>query len=233
MVNLDKSVIARLHLGHEVFEILVDSDQALLLKEGKNIPIEEVLADEKIFSDSRKGLVAPHTRLKAHFGTDDIFAVAKEIILKGQVQVTAEHRVKEHDEKRKRIIEYLHRNSVDPRTHSPVPLTRLELAFEEAKIHIDDHKDEMHQIDDIIKKLRPILPIKFEMRQVSVVIPAVYAGKVYPVVRKLARIIKEEWGNKGEWIGVVEIASAQQGDLFDQLGSLTHGEAQATLLKIE
>lgn len=233
MVRLEDAVVAKLHIEGKTFEILVDSDQALLLKQGKQVAMADVLADDKIYTDSRKGLVAPHTSLKALFGSDDTDVVAKEIIMKGVVHLTAAHRAKEVTEKRKRILEYLHKHAVDPKTHLPHPLTRLELAFDEAKIHLDDHKDEMQQMDGIIKKLRPILPLKFEIKQISVIIPAVHAGKAYSHLRSHTKIIKDSWDNAGAWVGVVEIPAAQQAELYDLVGKLTHGEAQLETLKIE
>lgn len=233
MVRLEDAVVAKLHIEGKVFEILVDSDQALLLKQGKQVSMADILADDKVYTDSRKGLVAPHTALKAIFGSDDIDVVAKEIIMKGVVHLTAAHRAKEVEEKRKRILEYLHKHAVDPKTHLPHPLNRLELAFDEAKIHLDEHKEEMQQIDAIIKKLRPILPLKFEIKQISIVIPAAYAGKAYSHLRSHTKMVKDSWDNNGAWVGVVEVPAAQQAELYDLVGKLTHGEAQLETLKIE
>lgn len=230
MVTVDKAIIARLKQGKEHFEVLVDCDNALLLKQGKPIDMKDVLADEKVFSDAKKGLLASGTRVKSVFGTDDVAAVARKIIKEGEVQLTAEHKARLFKEKKRRILEYIHSNGVDPKTKLPHPLSRIELAFEEAKIHIDEHKDEMQQVEAILKKLRPILPISFDSSQFSVIVPTQYGGKVHAVLRGVARVVKEEWGGQGEWMGTVEVPAAKRTDLFDKLGHLTHGEVQITEL---
>ena len=50
--------------------------------------------------------------------------------------------------------------TVDPKTQLPHPVQRILLAMEEGKIKIDEFKDEQLQLDEIIKKLQPLLPIK-------------------------------------------------------------------------
>jgi ribosome maturation protein SDO1 len=195
--------------------------------------MEDVLASEKIFTDAKRGIVASQHRMMAIFGTDDNQEIAKIILKKGEVQVTAEHKGKELEEKKKQILAYIHRNGVDPKTHLPHPPQRIELAFAEAKIHIDDHKDAVEQVHDIIKKLQPILPIKFERKQLSIRIPSQFAAKAYGTVKSLAVIMKEEWLDDGSWKSVVEIPAGMQNDLLDTLNSMTHGSVEVETIKIE
>jgi ribosome maturation protein SDO1 len=55
MVSVEKAVIARLHKNGKNFEILVDPDKSLEFKNNPEMPIEDVLAAQEIFTDSRKG----------------------------------------------------------------------------------------------------------------------------------------------------------------------------------
>ncbi|MBS3122504.1 ribosome assembly factor SBDS [Candidatus Woesearchaeota archaeon] len=235
MVNVDKAIIARLKKQGHNFEILVDCDNAVAFKEGKPVDMKDVLADTKIFSDSKKGFVAQESSLKSLFGTSDALDIAKIIIKEGEIQLTAEHRAKLKEQKTKRILNYLHRNGVDPRTNLPHPLQRLELAFEEAKIRIDENKNEEKQIDEIIKKLKPILPIYFATSEIGVKIPANIAGnthsKVFNAVSSFGKILKNEWLTDGSWMCVVEIPAGLQNDLFDKINSVTHGNAEMKVLK--
>jgi ribosome maturation protein SDO1 len=233
MVDVDKAVIARYKTQGDKYELLVDCDAALAFRSGKNVGMEDVLASEKIFTDAKRGIVASQHRMMAIFGTDDNQEIAKIILKKGEVQVTAEHKGKELEEKKKQILAYIHRNGVDPKTHLPHPPQRIELAFAEAKIHIDDHKDAVEQVHDIIKKLQPILPIKFERKQLSIRIPSQFAAKAYGTVKSLEVIMKEEWLDDGSWKSVVEIPAGMQNDLLDTLNSMTHGSVEVETIKIE
>ena len=233
MVDVDKAVIGRLKTHGDKFEILVDCDQALLFKSGKQVDMTEVLAAQKIFSDAHRGIVASEHRMTEIFGTKDPIEIAKIILQKGEVQITAAHKGKEIEEKRKQILTYIHKNGVDPRTHLPIPPQRIELAFEEAKIHVDEHKEVLAQMQDILKKLQPILPIKFERKELSIRIPSQYAAKMYSTVKALSHIIREEWMNDGSWKALVQIPAGMQGELFDKLNSSTHGSVEIETVKIE
>ena len=57
MVDVDKAVIAKIKKKGETFEVLVDCDKALDFKEGK-ATLDEALATEEVFKDSKKGLHA-------------------------------------------------------------------------------------------------------------------------------------------------------------------------------
>ncbi|PIN79886.1 ribosome assembly factor SBDS [Candidatus Woesearchaeota archaeon CG10_big_fil_rev_8_21_14_0_10_34_8] len=233
MVDVDKAVIARLKTHGDIFEILVDCENALLVKQKRKENFDDVLASEKIFSDAKKGIFASEKKMQEVFGTSAPLEVAKIILQKGDLQVTAAHRSKETEEKRRKILHYIHRNGVDPRTKLPHPLKRIELAFDEAKIKIDDHKDSMEQVQEILKKLQLILPIRFERKQVEIRIPAQHAGRCFGAVKGMAKIIKENWENDGSWKGVVEIPGGMQNELFDKLNSMTQGSVAIEILKIE
>ncbi|MEM4267530.1 MAG: ribosome assembly factor SBDS [Candidatus Woesearchaeota archaeon] len=231
MVDVDKAIIARFKTQGIVFEVLVDCDLALALKGGQSVDMHDVLAVQKVFNDARKAMVAPENQLIQIFGTSDVFSVAKDIIIKGEVQITAEHRAKILEEKRKRILYTIHKNGVDPKTHLPHPITRLELAFEEAKIRIDEYQSEEKQIKEILKKLRPILPIAFEKKEVAVKIPPEFGHKAYQAVKNFGELKKDEWQNDGSWVAVVEIPAGLQAEFFEKLNSLTHGSVESKILK--
>jgi ribosome maturation protein SDO1 len=223
--------LAKLKKGGENFEVPIDSDKAIELRQGKDIPVEEVIHSENIFSDAKKGLLASENRMQEIFNTSDPKEVAKIVIKQGEIQLTAEYRQKLRDEKRKGIINYIHVNCADPKTGMPHPVTRIENAFEEAKIHVDEFKEAESQVDEIIKKLRLILPIKFEVDEIEVKIPAVHAGKMYSVVKNFAKIIRDEWLNDGSWRCIVEMPAGLKNDFFDKVNHLTHGEAEINILK--
>ncbi len=223
--------LARLKKGGQNFEVVINSDNAIRFKQGKEIAIEDIITNEKVFADAKKGLLASEKLMQQLFNTTDVKEVAKIIIKEGEIQLTAEYKQKLRDEKKRRIIDFIYANGVDPKTGLPHPVTRIENAFEEAKIHINEFKSEEKQIDEILKKLRVILPIKFEVDEIELKIPAAYAAKMYSIVKGFSKIIKEEWLNDGSWKCVVEISAGLKQDFFDKLNSMTHGEIETKLLK--
>jgi ribosome maturation protein SDO1 len=175
----EKFTIARLTKDNEHFEILVKSQKALDYRNGKISSITEVLAAETIFSDANKGTRAPEDAIRKAFGTTDPLKAADQIIKKGQLQLTTEQRRKMVEDKRKQIIDYISRQAVDPKTNLPHPPLRIENAMEQIRYPIDPYKSIEEQARDIIKLLRPILPLKVEHLQIAVTIPATYAVRAY------------------------------------------------------
>jgi ribosome maturation protein SDO1 len=235
MVNVDKAVIARLKKEGKNFEVLVDCNNAVAFKKGNLSSLKDVLADDKIFTDSGKGLVASESSLSLVFGTSDLDEVAKTIIVEGDIQLTAEFRAKLKEQKRNRIITHIHRNGIDPKTGLPHPMQRLELAFEEAKIKIDENDPDDKQIQDILKKLKPVLPISFALKEIAVKVPAQPAAKSYgPILNlfnSIGNVLRNEWLDDGSWAAVVEIPAGMQNELFDKLNGLTQGTVETKILK--
>src|SRR3989338_1066852 len=231
MVNVDQATIARLKAQGQNFEILVDCNSALAVREGKEMDMHDVLAAAQIFSDAHKGLVASEHAMKQIFGTSDVNEVTKQIILKGEIQLTQEYREKLREEKRKQIINIIHRNGVDPKTHLPHPPQRIENAFIEAKFHVDEFEPVQEQVQEALKKLRPILPIKFEVKEIAIKISPDYAPKCYAIVKSFGTILREEWQTNGYWVAVVEMPGGMENDFYYKLNKICHGLVESKVLK--
>jgi|SRR3989338_7193252 len=233
MVNVDQAIIARLKIQGQNFEILVDCANALALREGRSVDMHDVLAAMRIFSDAKKGLEASATAMKQFFGTGDAVEVAKIIIQKGEIQLTQEYRDKLREEKRKQIISIIHRNGVDPGTHLPHPPQRIENAFAEAKFHVDEFKPVQEQVQEALKKIRPVLPIKFEVKEIAIKITPEYAPKCYSTVRTFGTVLREEWQSNGFWVAVVELPGGLENDLYDKLNKICRGNVESKVLKVK
>jgi len=217
--------------GGERFEIAVEPELALKFKQGENIPIREIVHSDKIFSDVQKGQLASENRLQEIFKTTNTYKIAETIIQKGEIQLTSEYREKLREQKRKKIISLIQKYGVDPRTKAPHTQQRIESAFEEAKVRIDEHKKAEDQIQEILDKLKPVLPIKFEKKQIRLNIPAQFAAKCYSAVQNISSILKEEWKNDGSWEATIEIPGGLENELYDKLNSMTHGQMTAEVKK--
>lgn len=215
--------LARLKKAGETFEVSIQPDEAIELKKGKDVDIKDVLNSEEIFADVRKGLLASEEKVKEVFGTSDVNEIAKKIIKEGDISLTAEYRNKLREDKKKQIITTISRNAIDPQTKLPHPISRIEAAMDEAKVVMDEFKTAEEQIDDIVKKLQPIIPIKFEMEEVEIRIPANHAPKAFPIAKGFGKIKEQRWENDGAWYGKMEVPAGLLQDMIDKLNSITHG----------
>jgi len=221
--------IARLNKFGKKFEIIVDVEKAWMLKNGENIPIDEIMEGDFIYYDSRKGLKASEMELKKLFGTDNAFEIGKRIILEGDLQLTSEQRKRMIENKKRQIIEFLSRNSIDPRTGLPHPPKRIELALEEARVSIDPFKPVEAQLNDIIKALRPILPLKMGKSIAYIKIPPEYIGKAYGLLTKMGKVLRSNYLSDGTWSLELEIPVGMQEALINQVNNLTHGKGEVKI----
>ncbi len=230
MVSLDDAVILRLEKNGERFEIFADPVKVVEYRKSSALPLNDVLAAFQIFKDGRKGDVQSDELLKKNFGTTAFEAIAKEILAKGELHLTTEQKRKQLEEKRSRVIQYIAQNYIDPRSNAPHPIRRIELAIEEAKVHIDPMKSAESQVEDVLKKLRPIIPLKFEIVHIAIKVPAAHAHQAYGVIKEF-NPKKEEWLNDGSLVALVEIPPGMQPVLFDKLNKATHGDVQTKVLE--
>ncbi len=231
MTDVNKAVIARLTSHGHHFEILVDSENALLIRQGKQLDMHDVLAVMKIFTDSHKGLLASPKAMEDAFKTTDVNEVALAIIRKGEIQQTQEMRQRQKEQKLRQLINLLHVNGVDPKTHLPHPIQRIEMALKEAKFNVDESKPAEAQLHDAIEKLRPLMPIKFEIKEMNIKIDPKYTGKAYAVLKKFGPLLREEWQNNGYLHAVIEIPGGLETDFYEQINAVCHGEVEVSVLR--
>ncbi len=206
------------------FEIVVDADKAIEYKRSKG-NLAEVLNSPEIFSDAQKGMVASPSDLEEVFGTIDKDEVAKKILSDGEIQLSAEYRKKLRERKEKNIISLIHKNCIDPRTKAPLPITRIKNALEHAKIKIDYMKSAEDQFEEIIKKIKLYMPIRIDKTTLQITVPAHYTGKAYGFIKKIGKLIKEDWTSKGEFLGKLVIPSGIEYEIIDKINKITDGNA--------
>jgi len=233
VVTLDDSIIVRYKGYGKKFEIFADPDLAFALRtrEIEDVDLDKLLAVEEIFENAQEGKRASREDLLEVFKTDDIYDVAKKIIEKGELGLTAKQRKDMQDRKKMQIISLIAKDAINPQTNTPHPPARIERAIEEAKVNIDPFKNTEELLKEVIKAIRPIIPIKFEKLKIAVKIPPEYAGRSYGAIANFANIKREEWGADGSWMALVEVSASLQSEFYGLVNKLTRGEGEVKLIK--
>jgi ribosome maturation protein SDO1 len=226
----EKYTIARLTKDNEHFEILVKPDKALDYRTGNTSRITEVLVAEIIFADANKGTKVSEAQMNKAFETTDPLKIADEILKKGTIQLTTEQRRKMVEDTRKQIIDFISRQAVDPKTNLPHPPLRIENAMEQIRYQIDAHRSVEEQAREIVKLLRPILPLKIEQISVAVRITAAYSARAYGSIKSTGEIKQDEWLSDGSWQGVIELPAGAYASFLNKLGDITKGTGEAKIL---
>lgn len=256
-IDLGKFIIGRIQKSGRTFEMLLDPDKAWdakkiirdeiskRLKDGdkkSRLTPEEVLKDSRInlelvfesftvYSDLKRGIRSTDGDMEAVFDTKDNTIIAAHILIDGDIQWTKTQREEEKSKKVKQIIAIISKNAVNPQNNKPHPTQRIEKAIEEAKIKIDVMKSAEEQVEDVVKQIRAVLPIKIEQVELAIKIPSAFTAKGYNVVAQMAQIKKEEWQSDGSWVSVVSLPAGLQMELIDKLNKLTHGRVQTKVIK--
>ena len=211
---------ARINKSGKHFEILVDLEDALKFKKNE---IDSIEAEgDIIFRDIKKAERAPTSDLENAFGTTDSNEVAKEIIKKGEILITQDQRNAEQEKKFKQVVDFLSKNSIDPRTGNPHSSERIKSALEQSKVNIKNIPIE-NQIKDILQKVSEVIPLKLDVKNIKITVPAMYTGKVYNVLNQYK---KDEKGlENGDLEINAEIPAGITMDIYDKLNSATQGSA--------
>lgn len=231
-MDIGKAVIARLKREGKNFEILVDGDKAIAFNdENSKIKIDEVLVTDNVFSDVKKGEHASETDFPKLFKTSNKKEIAGIIVKEGDIQITTEHQNKIREEKRKRIVDIIHRNAIDSQTGLPHHAQRIENAMKEPKVNVNYSKSAESQVQDVLKLLRPLIPIKFEMRELSIKIQPQHLGGAFHIMKSYGKLLQEDYMNDGSLNAIVEIPAGMQEELMDKLNNLTHGQVIVDIIK--
>jgi len=255
--DLGKFIIGRIEKSGRVFEMLMDPEKAWeakkiireeinkRIKEGKKnlrYTVNELLKDPRIdlsliferfdvYEDLKRGKRATVGDMEAVFNTTDSMEIGAHILLEGRIQWAKEQREEERQKILKQLITIIAKNAINPQNKKPHPPERIEKAMEQAGVKIDITKSAEEQVDDIVKKIQTVIPIKMEQVKMALKIPASYTAKGYNIVAQYAQIKKEEWQSDGSWVAVVSLPAGLQMELMDKLNKLTHGRVQTKILK--
>lgn len=256
-IDLGGFIVGRIEKEGRTFEMLLAPDQAWEAKkmirdeinkrltEGKDksrVTVDELLKNPKlaielifesfiVFEDLKRGKKATDGDMEAVFNTTEGRIIAGHILLEGEIQWTHAQRDEEKEKKLKQIITIITQNAINPQNKKPHPYQRIEKAIEEANVKVDLMRNAEEQVEDVIKQIRVIIPIRMEQVELALKIPSSFTAKGYNIVAQLAQIKKEEWQSDGSWVSVVSLPAGLQMELVDRLNKLTHGRVQTKIMK--
>jgi ribosome maturation protein SDO1 len=226
MVTVDEAIIAKYEKDGKHFELLVDPELAYELKAGRIVSLSKMIAVNIVFTDAKKANKASPSEIEKAFGTQDIEKIAEIIVKKGEIQLTTEFRRRKVVEKRKQIAAAISKYAINPQTRTPHPQDRILSIMEDHNIHVDPFKPAEQQVDDVMKVLKPIIPISMEEIKLSVHIPAKYSGRAYGLVKELGRMEKDHWLADGSLSVMIILPAGLKENAFRRINAITEGNAR-------
>ncbi len=243
-MSVKGNVIAKYISHGKSFEIIVDAEKVWKFKSRDLKDISDALLVDGVFSNLRKvksldkGALfkdnktiqrIEESELEDVFGTSDIEEISRKIIEDGEIQYTTEQRREILERKRTRVINLIAGQSIDPRTNSPHTASRIESAMEQAKVNVDMYKPAESQVQNIVKSLIGIIPIKLEFKEVQIKSPIRYASHIKRMISDFGQIKKEDWCGQ-DYIVIMTIGAGMLDTFLGKINGTTHGEAITRIL---
>ncbi|KAL0232810.1 hypothetical protein GEMRC1_011557 [Eukaryota sp. GEM-RC1] len=161
----------------------------------------EILTKPGSISQYRKGQLGDRpsdAELIEAFGTADQFKVIEKIASEGEVQLTAAERRELVEAKRRAMIAYIHRNFIDPKSRLPIPVTRIENAFDQIHLRIDPFQPAERQVQEqVMKHIVSLIPMKKSEIEGTVFLPHSVLGKCLSIIHQYSTVNKENYSSEG------------------------------------
>lgn len=226
MVKVDEAFEVRYKKDGQQLEVLVDFDKLKEFQKKPNeVSVYDVLADTKIFKDQRRGEIVSDVTLKKLFPNLQEEEIIKVILLKGECQIPTAYLNKLREEKKKQVINYISECAINPVTKTKYTYSMVESAVGKIRYNFDPNTGFEGQAEEVIKLLKPQMPISIDIIVLEIEVPARYVGAFYGPFRKFGKIIKEYYDNSGSLRIHLEITHAQSDKVIDFIKYNTNNEA--------
>lgn len=195
--------------------------------------ISEVLQTETVFSNVSKGQVAKKTDLIKAFAKDDTTEICKEILAKGELQVSEKERQSNLESMFKEIATMCADKCVNPETNRPYPVTIIEKAMKDAHYSIKPNKNVKSQTLDVIKLLKEHIPIEKAQMRVKISVTNCKDKKLrFEEIPKLLKVKENEtWdGGNGTITALIDPGNFK---LIEALHSSNRGGVTVEVLDLK
>ena len=149
-----------------------------------------------VFTNVSKGQVAKKEDLIKAFGKDDQTEICKEILSKGELQVSDKERHSALDAMFKDIATTVADKCVNPESKRPYSVSLIEKAMKDLHFSVKPNRNAKQQALDVIPQLKTVMPLERAQMRVRIAISGKEARKLRDKLAKLiAKIESEEWNN--------------------------------------
>lgn len=218
-----EQTICKYKEGKNTFEIICNSGSIKPYREGK-AKLDDVVVAKEIFFDIKKGTRPKEADLNNSFHTTNIDECLDIIVKKGEYQVSTNERKELVEKKKAQMVEYVHKNFIDPTTKNPHPVTRIENAFSQIKaLNINPDVSAEKQVNDLLPKLKDIIMLVKNEMEGYLTIPNKYVGKCQGIVKKYATIVEEKY-NADSAMFKIGFLPCDLDVFMSSLNAITHGE---------
>lgn len=195
-IRLTNVAVVRMKKNGKRFEIACYRNKVVSWRNKLEKDIDEVLQTHTVFTNVSKGQVAKKEDLLKSFDTDDQTEICKEILAKGELQVSDKERHLALDSMFKDIATTVADKCVNPESKRPYPVSMIEKAMKDLHFSVKPNRNTKQQALDVIPQLKTVIPLERAQMTLKITIPGKEAKKLREKVIKLAKTVESEnWDN--------------------------------------
>lgn len=233
-IRLTNVAVVRMKKGGKRFEIACYKNKVLSWRKAIEKDIDEVLQTHSVFTNVSKGAVAKREDLLQAFGKDDITEICKEILAKGELQVSEKERQTELSALFKEIATNVADKCVDIETKRPYPVTMIEKAMKDNHYSVKMNKNAKQQALEVITLLKATLPLERARMRLQITLASTKEAKqIKEKLNSLCASIEHDDWNTGCTTLVCLVDPGQYKTIDELLRKETKGTGVLELLDLK
>ncbi|XP_056467164.1 ribosome maturation protein SBDS-like [Gadus chalcogrammus] len=191
-IRLTNVAIVRMKRGGQRFEIACYKNKVVSWRSGAEKDLEEVLQTHSVFVNVSKGQFAKKDDLIKSFGTEDITEVCKQILAKGELQVSDKERHDQLETMFRDIATIVAEKCVNPETKRPYTVSMIERAMKDIHYSVKPYKSTKQQALEVIKLLKKSMEIQRAYMRLRLVLPAKEGKKLKERLMPFLKVVESE-----------------------------------------
>ncbi|PIK46673.1 putative ribosome maturation protein SBDS-like isoform 1 [Apostichopus japonicus] len=226
--------IVRMKKGGKRFEIACYKNKVQSWRKQVEQDIDEVLQTHSVFLNVSKGQQARKADLVKAFATDDETEICKQILAKGELQVSEKERNQNLESMFRDIATVVAEKCINPETKRPYTVGMIERAMKDIHFSVKPNRNTKQQALAVIKMLKETnnFPIDRAEMKLKITLPGKEAKKIKTKLTPLIKKIDEEdFAQNLEMVCLVDPGSFRAIDEMIQKETRGRGSLEVISLK--
>lgn len=167
------------------------------------------------------------------YGTADATEICKEILSKGELQVSDKERQANREALFKDVATTVADKCVNPETKRPYPVSIIEKAMKECHIAVKPNKSAKQQASEVLPKIREQIPIARAQMRFKIVVPIGDSKKVVNGLKKIAMTKEKEEKIDDNLVLTLLVDPGEYRSLDELVKNESHGKGILELLDLK
>uniref|UniRef100_A0A3P9LC93 Ribosome maturation protein SBDS n=2 Tax=Oryzias TaxID=8089 RepID=A0A3P9LC93_ORYLA len=231
-IRLTNVAVVRMKKGGKRFEIACYKNKVMSWRTGAEKDLDEVLQTPSVFMNVSKGQTAKKDDLLKAFGTEDQTEICKQILAKGELQVSDKERQTQLETMFRDIATTVADKCVNPETKRPYPVSMIERAMKDIHYSVKPNKSAKQQALEVIRQLKETMEIQRAHMRLRLQLPAKEAKRLKEKLKPLLQVVEsEEFDEELEMICLVDPGCFREIDELIRCETKGRGSLEVLSLK--